>query len=756
MSDVGNLVAKLTLDSTGFETGVSKLAGSAEKVVGGVATAVAGIATASAVAVGKMVKDAVQHYADYEQLVGGVETLFKQSAGIIEDYAMQAYKTAGIGANEYMETVTSFSASMIQSLGGDTEKAAELSNQAIIDMSDNANKMGTSMESIQNAYQGFAKQNYTMLDNLKLGYGGTKEEMERLLVDAEKLDSTFSIVHEQVKQKNGEMKETLVYNFADIVEAIHIVQTEMGITGTTAKEASETVSGSWGMVKASWQDLMTSVAGGGKGMVDAIGAFTESCITFAGNVIPVIQEALYGIGDLITGLAPSIISAIPELANGVLPSFIEAVMTITDAIIQVFPQIIMTLYDSAIALVPRLVDSIENLLEVLMTQGVPLLLNLALDIIIALGESLNTNLPKLMPALISMVQYMVEIVFQHLGEIIELGLTIILTLAEALMDNLDQIMFVVTEIIVGIVGTFVMHLPEFLELGVKIVIKIAEGILLAIPRLLVATAKLFGIIKDTGEEASSGMASIESNVSQTTSKVNSSLSSMKSSMKSAEGSVSGSASKISGTAESAESSVKTTTNRITDSMGRTVLRTVDDSGKIYHEMTKLADGGLEVIENGQRKIIDSSGRTVARYDAVTGKLISSSNNTQSAVDSAMSSVSTSAEKAASSVESSVNRINSALGNIQGGNININARAKGGDIKAGNAYITGELGPELIIPKTSGHVFTAEETADIFSGAGHGEVINITIAGDVYDDARSMKRKLKSAMLDVLQEQMAYG
>ena len=181
--------------------------------VGAAAVAAAGTAI---VAIGKQ---AVEQYAEYEQLVGGVETLFKQSSDVVQQYAANAYKTAGMSANEYMETVTSFSASLLQSLGGDTEAASKYADMAITDMSDNANKMGTSMESIQNAYQGFAKQNYTMLDNLKLGYGGTKEEMQRLLDDAEKLSGV----------------EYDISSYADIVDAIHVVQTEMGITGTTAK-----------------------------------------------------------------------------------------------------------------------------------------------------------------------------------------------------------------------------------------------------------------------------------------------------------------------------------------------------------------------------------------------------------------------------------------------------------------------------------------------------------------------------------------
>lgn len=225
-------------------------------------------------------KASVQAYADYEQLVGGVDTLFKKSSKKVQQYAQVAYKTAGLSANQYMETVTSFSASLLQGLGNDTEKASEYANMAIIDMSDNANKMGTSMEAIQNAYQGFAKQNYTMLDNLKLGYGGTKTEMERLIADANK-----------VKEANGEMANLSIDSFADVTEAIHIIQTEMDITGTTSKEASSTISGSINSMKGAWENLKVAIASG-EGIDERLQEFQESVKVVAENVIPVIQTVL--------------------------------------------------------------------------------------------------------------------------------------------------------------------------------------------------------------------------------------------------------------------------------------------------------------------------------------------------------------------------------------------------------------------------------------------------------------------------------
>lgn len=236
-------------------------------------------------AVTEIGKASFEGYSQYEQLVGGVETLFKESAGIVQKYAANAYKTAGLSANQYMSTVTSFSASLLQGLGNDTAAAAEYADMAITDMADNANKMGTSMEAIQNAYQGFAKQNYTMLDNLKLGYGGTKAEMERLLEDAAK-----------IKAANGEMVTYSIDSFADMVDAIHVVQMEMGITGTTAKEAESTIEGSIASMKSAWSNLATGMADETADMEQLTQDFVDSVGTAAKNIIPRVEQIVIGVG----------------------------------------------------------------------------------------------------------------------------------------------------------------------------------------------------------------------------------------------------------------------------------------------------------------------------------------------------------------------------------------------------------------------------------------------------------------------------
>lgn len=360
--NVFDLYAKIALDTGEYEKGLEDASGKtsyfASKLKTGLATAAkvgtAAIGAASA-GIAALTKSSIDGYAEYEQLVGGVETLFKKSADVVQQYADNAYKTAGMSANEYMETVTSFSASLLQSLDGDTAAAAEKANLAITDMSDNANKMGTSMESIQNAYQGFAKQNFTMLDNLKLGYGGTKEEMGRLLEDAEKLAGLdpFSLN---------------INSFDDIVTAIHIVQTEMGITGTTAEEASTTISGSVDSAKAAWQNLVTGIADGNADIGELTDNFVESVETAAGNILPVVDTVIENLLTVLEEKGPDIINGgarlFGKIAAGAIksiPTIISSIPDIIDAIVQGFHESDLDIIEIGKDIVRGIWDGISSL-----------------------------------------------------------------------------------------------------------------------------------------------------------------------------------------------------------------------------------------------------------------------------------------------------------------------------------------------------------------------------------------------------------
>ena len=312
----GSIILTTKVDETGLKKGLGTMGTNAKKFGAGVAKSFAAIGAATATATVAITKMATSAYADYEQLVGGVETLFKGSAQKVIDYANDAFYTAGMSANQYMETVTGFSASLLQSLGGDTDKAADYANRAIIDMSDNANKMGTSMEMIQNAYQGFAKQNYTMLDNLKLGYGGTKTEMERLVREASQM--------EEAQKKLGITVDANSMSFGNVVNAISVVQEKMGIAGTTVAEAEKTITGSANMMKASWQNVLSAIAGGGD-LDRAINNLVYSIQKYFENIVPVVQRSLVGIGRLIERVAPLLVQNVASALIQAIPSLLNAV-----------------------------------------------------------------------------------------------------------------------------------------------------------------------------------------------------------------------------------------------------------------------------------------------------------------------------------------------------------------------------------------------------------------------------------------------
>ena len=437
-----------------------------------------GVAAVGAAAAGitALTTAAVNNYAEYEQLVGGVETLFKGSADKVQEYAANAYKTAGMSANEYMSTVTSFSASLLQSLGGDTDKAAEYANQALTDMSDNANKMGTSMEMIQNAYQGFAKQNYTMLDNLKLGYGGTKTEMERLIADAAKLDSSI---------KANDL------SFGNIVKAINAVQTEMGITGTTALEAGRTISGSVGAMKSAWANLVTGFADGNADIESLInnlvttivGDGTESNLGVIGNVLPAIERALGGIGTLIEGAVPKIVDILPGLVSKIAPSLISASTNLVKSLTIALPSLLQTIIDALIKNAPALIVASIAMVEQI-SKGVlsmlPDILQLGIDLMFVLLDGITNMIgdPAFVQTIVDVVLKIVDILTNPdtIVKLLNSAVTIIVSLAKGLIQALPQLIAKVPEIISNLVKAFGQFLQPVIDIGKNIIDGIKQGI----------------------------------------------------------------------------------------------------------------------------------------------------------------------------------------------------------------------------------------------------------------------------------------
>lgn len=459
----------------GLDSVAGKASGVGQVLLKGIGTFAkwgAAAATAAATATAALVKSAVTAYSDYEQLVGGVETLFKDSASEVQKYAANAYQTAGLSANEYMETVTGFSASLLQSLDGDTKAAAEKANVAITDMSDNANKMGTSMESIQNAYQGFAKQNYTMLDNLKLGYGGTKEEMQRLLEDAEKL--------------SGQKFD--LSSYADIVDAIHVVQTEMGITGTTAKEAATTIQGSVNMTKAAWQNLVVGIADDTQDFDGLVNNFVESVTTAGNNILPRVEIALKGVGTLVEKLAPIVAKTVPNIVSTTLPSMIKAGTSM-----------IRALLDGLLKAVPELIPCFKNIVNQLISvivTNLPMILNAAVTIAGAIVSGLVEALPDILDAGIELIQSLAQGLTNGIPTILSTAITIVSQLASTLIQNVPQIVQTGIQLLLGLVNGILQAVPQLLQELPGIITQVVNNLLSCIPMIIECGIELLTSLVD--------------------------------------------------------------------------------------------------------------------------------------------------------------------------------------------------------------------------------------------------------------------
>ena len=390
---------------------VSKISSSLKSGLAKAAKVATAAVAAAATGIGVLAKKSLDAYADFEQLTGGVETLFKTSADTVKKYAANAYKTAGLSANEYMETVTSFSASLIQSLGGDTKKAAEYANTAITDMSDNANKMGTDMELIQNAYRGFAKSNYTMLDNLALGYGGTKEEMERLIADASKMTD--------VQKKLGVTVDETDMSFANIVNAIHVVQANLDIMGTTSKEASTTIQGSISSMKSAWENLLVGIADDSQDFGKLIDNFVDSVATVGKNIMPRIKKILKGVAKLIKEIVPEVAKMLPEIVNDILPDLANA----------------------AVDIVKGLVDALVDNADTLLDTGIKILDTIINGIIECIPK-----IKDLIPTIINAILRIIDVLTDHLDEFIEGGIEITLALLDGIIKAVPKILEKLPEI----------------------------------------------------------------------------------------------------------------------------------------------------------------------------------------------------------------------------------------------------------------------------------------------------------------------
>lgn len=430
-----------------------------EKYGNGLASKIKGVIAAAGI--GKALSSAVMEGANLEQSLGGIETLFKESADKVKQNAANAYKTAGMSANEYMELTTSFSASLLSSLANDTSKSADVADMAMTDMSDNANKMGTSMEDIKNAYQGFAKQNYTMLDNLKLGYGGTKTEMQRLLADAQKITGVKYDIN----------------NLADVYNAIHVIQGELGITGTTAKEAASTLSGSFSAMKASFKNVLGQITLG-MDIKPALNALADTVVTFlVGNLLPAVWN-----------IVSALPSAVMTFAQAIGPQLVSAFTSILPQISQGFNEGIPQIVESAQNMISQFCANIQENLPAFVQNGV--------SIITSIVNGILQNLPSIVSSAGNMITEFTVTVLNSLPEMLSMGSQIILNLVNGIINNLPQIVSSALNMIARFISTVAQNLPRILQTGIEIIGKLAAGLIRAIPSLVSKIPQIIASVKN--------------------------------------------------------------------------------------------------------------------------------------------------------------------------------------------------------------------------------------------------------------------
>lgn len=453
-----------------------------------------------------------------------MDTLFKEASDTVQQYAANAFQTAGMSANEYMSTVTNFSASLIQSLGGDTEEAAEYANRAITDMADNANKMGTSMQSLQDAYRGFSRGNYTMLDNLALGYGGTQEEMQRLVAEAANM--------KDVQEELGVTVDANSMSFGNIVNAISVVQKEMGITGTTAAEASSTIQGSVSAAGSAWKNLVTGIADENADLDTLIGQFVDSVETAAGNLIPRVMQILSGMGAAIEQLAPILAAEVPGIITSVLPSLVGAgaqlLVGLTTGIISALPQLVAsipTIINSIVTAistnfpliaasgmtlismfatgigqaVPGLIGSFSKVIGQILnfiTENLPSVLEKGVAFLNSLVNGILSAIPQMVSQLPQIISAFMEFVTENLPVIVDAGINLLLNFVTGIIQTIPQLVSQIPQIISAFTGGVVKSLPSIIKSGAGLLQKFIDGILSEIPNLVASLPQIINAIID--------------------------------------------------------------------------------------------------------------------------------------------------------------------------------------------------------------------------------------------------------------------
>ena len=758
MADVGNLTAKLTLDTSEFSTSVSGIQGMAENLASGVGSALGSVASvvgasvaAAAAAVGKLMVDSIQSFGEYEQLVSGAQKIFDQmDYSQIANDAANAWMTMNLSASEYLTMINTIGATLASTMGD--QAGYDAAKQGLQAIADYASGTGRSVEELNQKFA-LITRSTASYQSIADQFSGVLPATSAAFLEQAQSAGLLSAQYQKLTEVPlAEYQQAVVAMLSQGVDALNL-------TGNAAAESTTTITGSVHALEAAWKNLVTGLADNTANLDQLFENVVNQAEIAIEQILPVFFTVLDGIGQLIADVAPLIAEKLPELLSTVAPMLLEAAVNIVNTLIAALPDMVNSIVESVVSIIPQFVSALISMLDVLIESVIPMIIKVAIMLVLALGESIAENANLIVVGIMELISFIVDTIVTNLPAIIEVGIEILMTLVFALVENEDLLINAVAELVVGLTTAIIQSAPQFIEAGVKIVLAIATGIVMAIPRLVVAIGQALGIIDEAKE-------SVGTSLNGMVTDVNSASSSIDKTMNNTLTLVDSHATNISAIGASTISSVESNSANI-ESSAQNAERSLQVA---YEESLRTAEGFQRSTENVNEwvkkstvKIYDANGNVIDSFEATTRTVKSHVDDLndvtkqgQKSVENAMDNISNSADSAASNVEDAVDRMNSSLGRISGGTLDISARAGGGPVQAGVPYMTGEEGRELFIPRTDGYIMNHEDTEDFLSENARGESIVININGDVYDNARSMKQKMRSAVLGIMQEQVAYG
>lgn len=788
MADVGNLVAKLTLDTAEFSKGAgeiknmaSDLASGVGNVLGGVTAAVGAAVTAAAAGVASIVKQSVEGFAEYEQLVGGAQKIFDQmDYNTIAADAANAWQTMNLSASQYLSMINNVGATFAQTMGD--QKGYEAAKQGMQAIADYASGTGKSVDVLS--------EKFALITRSATSYQSIADQFAGILPQTSSDFLKQAQAAGLLSTKYKDLTKVPVAEYQQAVTAMLEQGVEkLGLAGNTANETLNTISGSLHGLEAAWQNLIT-------GMSDSsadLGPLIDNVVTMAKasveNLLPAVSQALKGVAQLIKELAPVIAEELPGLIAEVVPMLIEAAMTIVMSLTQALPELIDSLMQSVSDILPQIAETVVTLLGVLVGTIIPALLEVAGQLILELGAAILENLPELMntatavimgfiefmiealpllitiatqiilslatfiaenaqmiiTGVIALIMAIMESLLENMPTLIEAGLIIIKGLVDGLLSNLPLISDSVVLLIVTLVKTIIENLPLILKAAIEIGLKIVAGVVAAIPNLIISVGKMLGIVQDTKDEIDTHSNKMQGSVNASTTGISSDLNDMLDNLNSKTGNMKSTLKSTS----SYMSNAKDDMNKKAEDLQKTAVEVQKSTIQSYETISGVVSISRASLASTYEKMETDIQGLIVKFEELSA-VKAEPKVDPTGVEKGCEAIVNAIDKAIAAL----NRLSSTSAGGGGGGGFGGGHASGGWMSAGTTYLVGELGPELITPTRSGYVHTAEETEDMLGGSSNG--ISITIQGDVYADERSMKQKMRNAVLSVIETELAYG